>query len=738
MARIGSARTAAAWRSETLNQPEKLRFTRRIGSCVLQASVALFGLLVFLSYLYCVPEYYERLVSTCALQDCGRVAPAPPTTEALLRDGGLTVSSYALWFVGIDCAFTLPFACSAFLIALKGRREPMALLGALMLVSFGTTFPLLVHTASYGDPLRTIWFDAVSAIGWISLFLFFCLFPNGRFSPGWISLPLAFFSLAKIASAAFPNTALDSNYWPLPAVVALFGLPIASLVYSQIYRYRRTLTPEQRQQSKWIVFGFSVGSTSFLGISLLFQPSWYSSPSAFIYLNGLLHLFLLPIPLSLVFALLRRRLWDVDPVVSRTLVYLLLSACIAALYGFSIVFFGKLLHTADRFVPSLIAAAVIALLFAPIKEHLSKRVNRLFKGRHDDPIGMLSELRGLLTRPLPPEEMLRTLVRFIRRSLRIPYAAIAVEVNGASRIVSSDPGISPAADSRSFPIVHRGEEAGILIAAARSGETFTPADLRLLDVLLGHAGPVVENFSMTRGMKLLADDLQRSREKLVIAREEERRAIRRNLHDELAPRLAALGLNATAAEMNVRRDPEAAVELLANLRLAIRSTVEDIRTLVHDMRPASLDEWGLAGAIRQRIKELARPMELAGDGQGLPGLTIDFHEPPQLPELPAAVEVAVYWIASEAIANVVRHSGADDCQVKLEVAPGERVILEVSDNGIGSRERWSSSGRGGIGLASMRERAAELGGRCSIYRSPSGGTRVTASIPLPIGKEPPP
>jgi signal transduction histidine kinase len=207
--------------------------------------------------------------------------------------------------------------------------------------------------------------------------------------------------------------------------------------------------------------------------------------------------------------------------------------------------------------------------------------------------------------------------------------------------------------------------------------------------------------------------------------------IRRNLHDELAPRLAALGLNATAAEMYVRRDPEAATELLTELRQVIRSTVEDIRTLVHDMRPASLDEWGLVGAIQLRIRELERPGRLFGQEEGMSsGLNIEFHSPQRMPALPAAVEVAVYWIATESIANVVRHAHATECTVRLDMASDELLNIEINDNGIGVDERWIPSPRSGIGISSIRERAFELGGHCAIERLQAGGTRVFASIPV--------
>lgn len=703
---------------------------RRTFLLVLQPLVLLFGLFTILSYLSFIPEYYNVLVAKCVLQDCGLASPAPPTTEALLSAYGLTTGRYAVMFVLIDSIFTLLFTAPSFVIAVKGRHEPMALLASVMLISFGTTFPQLVHTAAKGLPFWETWFGAVGALGWITLFLFFCLFPDGRIVPKWTVAPIILFSLFKLVNL-FLNNRIDQNLWPLPLGFAVFAVPVAVLLYSQFHRYRTGSTPEQRQQTKWILYGLAIGLTAFLIISLLFDPNLFPTPMPYVYLNGFLHLFLLVIPLTLVLAVLRRRLWDVDPVVNRTLVYISLSATVVALYSFSILFLGQMLHTQDRFLPSLISTVVVATLFAPLKDWLQRSVDRLMKGRHNDPYGMLLELRSLLVKPLPPEAMLDTIVRFIRKSLRIPYAAIAIELNGHERLISTDSDGSAPAEKHRFPIAHLGKETGAFIVSNRPGEPFHSADLRLLDVLLGHAGPIADNYLMTKGMKLLADDLQQSREKLVLAREEERRMIRRNLHDGLAPRLAAIGLNATAAEMNVRRNPEAATELLAELRQVIRSTVEDIRTLVHDMRPANLDEWGLVGAVQQRIRELTRPMQLAEEGDGADdGLRIELQVTRDLPELPAAVEVAAYWIVSEAMTNVVRHAEASFCTVKLSMVSPKRLTVEVTDNGVGMDGRWGSSDQRGMGLASIRERAAELGGYCTMERLPVRGTRVTATLPV--------
>ena len=215
------------------------------------------------------------------------------------------------------------------------------------------------------------------------------------------------------------------------------------------------------------------------------------------------------------------------------------------------------------------------------------------------------------------------------------------------------------------------------------------------------------------GVRLM-DDLRRSRERLVLAREEERRRIRRDLHDDLAPTLAGLALTSATVSQLVHDDPSRAAELADRLQGELAAVVAGVRRLVDDLRPATLDELGLVGALREH----------AGHFAGAGRLQVDVEAPDNLPALPAAVEVAAYRVAQEALMNVARHAGAGNCRIRLVV--GETVRLEIADDGSGLGEDRQP----GVGLASMRERAAELGGTFEISSSPAG-TLVTVSLPLP-------
>ncbi|RTE11382.1 GAF domain-containing sensor histidine kinase [Paenibacillus whitsoniae] len=677
-----------------------------------------------------IPRYYDKLVATCIIDGCGKLVPAMPLTNA--GSFHLSLEDYALLFVCIDVIFTCVYYGAALLLMWKGFREPMAILAALAMVAFGTTFPSLSSVAFSTDTFQGWWFSLVASLGWVGLSLLFLLFPNGAFVPRW-TLGVFIFILIVDVSSFFHHGLIwiDITGSEYLEPMWYFGTTL-TLLYAQIYRYAKISSLAQRQQTKWVVYGLTVGMIGFLGMSILFSPGMNDGTAlTYVYLNAALNLVLLAIPMTLTMAVLRHRLWEIDPLVKRTLVYAALTVCVAALYILSVYYLGRIFETRDNLFVSLTATAIVAVVFAPLKERLQRLIHRMLKGRHDDPYAVLLELGSQLVRPLPPESMLEALADTVKDSLRLPYAGIAIGIGGEDAFVASSGTVQP--DVMASPIIHRGERLGTLYVSNRSpGESFSSEDHKFLEVLLQHAGPIVENVNMTLGMKLLAKDLQESREKLVLAREEERRQIRKNLHDDLAPRLAALALNAATAEKYVLKKPDAAIEMLGDLRHMIRATVAEIRTLVHDLRPPSLDELGLLSAIQERINELNKPAKLLADEQGTPLTRIRLLEPPQLPELPAAVEVAAYRIVTESLANVVKHSQATECSVKLSILTANRLVIEVTDNGRGVHTTYPQRfpGKGGIGLQSLRERAAELGGQCTIEQVEQGGTRVMAVLPF--------
>jgi signal transduction histidine kinase len=244
---------------------------------------------------------------------------------------------------------------------------------------------------------------------------------------------------------------------------------------------------------------------------------------------------------------------------------------------------------------------------------------------------------------------------------------------------------------------------------------------RLLEDLAHQIGASAHAALMTDEALRLSADLQRSRERLVEAREEERRRLRRDLHDGLGPQLSSQALTIDAVRALMRGDPDAAEELLLDLKAQAQDAVTDIRRLVYGLRPPALDDLGLLGALRESAAQY-----------GAKGLSVSVETPQSLPPLSAAVEVATYRIAQEAMTNVARHAGAKTCTVALAIDEAGVLSLEVRDDGRGIPEPQAHSAvRAGVGLTSMRERATELGGSLVVEPLPEGGTRVRARLPLP-------
>jgi two-component system NarL family sensor kinase len=338
-----------------------------------------------------------------------------------------------------------------------------------------------------------------------------------------------------------------------------------------------------------------------------------------------------------------------------------------------------------------LVGALVAATFAPTQTLMRGVVEQLLFGVRVDPLGAASAVAGTLG-----DDPVRAL-RAIRESLNLPYAALLVD--GTEVAVS---GVRP----RLTRILDL-DGVGSLVVGHRPGDhRLTAADEQVLRL-------TVPLLAQTLRARALAAELQESRGRTIAAVEDERRRLRRDLHDGLGPRLSGVAFTADAARNLIRVDPGAAEEMVAQLRADTVIAIEEIRRMVYAMRPPALDELGLVPALRQQAVGMrnrdGRPVAVSVSA-------------PELPDLPAAVEVAAYRIATEALANVARHSTSASAAVRIDATHGE-LRLEVADSG--TSDDW----RPGVGLASMRERATELGGTLSAGPGPHGGT-VSAVLPL--------
>jgi signal transduction histidine kinase len=614
------------------------------------------------------------------------------------------------------------FAAMGSLLAIKRPRNPVGwiMASAALLLVIGATGDLYAAwvMTTQGRP------DALAVLGaWVQswywlllLWLIFAalplVFPDGRLPSRRWRLPAAVGvvgTAASVVSGMLTDvlTGQDVDYRidnPIgvdglpgaeeqalfPVFSGLFLIGVVTAVAAVVVRFRRSRGVE-RQQMKW--FLFAVAPLLHLPISGL-TPEWVGS-MAFAWL-------LLALPVAVAVAVLKYRLDGIDVVINRTLVYGALTVIVVAIYVLVVGYLGAALRREDDLLISLVATGIVAVLFAPLRDRLQRAVSRLLYGQRAEPYAAVSRLGERLESTLAPDAVLPAIVSTVRESLRLPYAAIAL-ADGEPAVESGE----PVPGAVRFPLLYRSEEVGELVLGRRPGEDdFSPADRRLVADLARQAGVAVSAVRLTA-------DLQRSRERLVTAREEERRRLRRDLHDGLGAQLAGLTVQTGVLRGLIARDPAAAEELAGELRAELRTAIADLRRLVHGLRPPALDELGLVGAL-QRLAE----------GIGADGLVITVDVPAELPELPAAVEVAAYRIAQEALTNVARHAHARSAVVRLGV-DADALTVEVTDDGSGLPRDLVA----GVGLSSMRERAAEMGGSCRVEDAPGGGTRVVAVLP---------
>lgn len=591
----------------------------------------------------------------------------------------------------------------AVLLVVRKPDDRMAILTSLMLVFLGPYLLTGVNVTVSQQPGWELLSRLLLIVGGPLFFLFLFTFPDGRFINRWqqhLTLLLtAIYALGMLLSSeAYGNFSAAF----IPAALIL-GLGV------QVYRYLRLSSPAQRQQTKWVVLGAVGPVLLVLNWVLLIEPGVYvlpTDPLLFYAQQSLWAALGLLLPVALAFSILRYRLWDIDLIINRTLVYGALTAAVIAIYGLVVGGIGALFQAHDNRLLALIATGLAVVLFQPLRDRLQHGINRLFYGHRDEPLEVLARLGQRLEDSLTPEWVLPTLVETIAQTLKLPYVAIATQ--GDQPLASFGQTVT---NTQSFALVYQGATIGFLLAAPRSpGESFTLAEQQLLQNVARQAGTAVHALQLTT-------DLQHARQQIVTSREEERRRLRRDLHDGLGPSMAATLLKLGSARVLLATRPDLAGQLLAELETDIETILSDVRRIAYGLRPPTLDQWGLAGALRVYAETCHNNT-----------LSVQVDAPDTLPPLSAAIEVAAYHIGREALTNVVRHAQARRCRLKLWVEGGEhgRLHLTLQDDGRG----LLPDAPAGVGLMAMRERAAELGGIFEITGSPQSGTCITVSLPL--------
>jgi signal transduction histidine kinase len=618
----------------------------------------------------------------------------------------------------LTLAPTLILFAVALIVRYRAAPDRMSLICAYVLVFFGCGVVSPVPWVVFDGP-HTLWGSSLlTAVGRLSTPLglyafgvFFAVFPSGRFVPGWLRWAVV------AASAGLVFGVLIAGSGHVATASSIFQLTgFAILIVdacAQVYRYRRVSSPAERQQTKWVLLGL----TGSVGIVVASQLAWTAVPTRVAQsqvaqtLDGAVtwQLAFTVIAVGIAVAILRYRLWDVDLVINRVLLYASLTACVAGTYVLVVGYLGRALRTDTAPWMSLLATGVVAVAIQPLRGRLQRVINRLTYGQRDEPYTVVTQLGRRFAASSLGDQPLAAVVETVAGALKLPYVAIAIRSGGGEPIIAAFRGTATP-HPLTLPLTYQSDPIGdLLVAPRRVGESLTPRDVRLLHDLARQIGPAVHAVSLT-------GDLQRSRERLVSAREEERRRLRRDLHDGLGPTLAGLALKAGSIADQIPANPHAAQQTATDLYGEIRSTIGEVRRLVYGLRPPSLDELGLVGAVREAARQHSRPGPL----------DISVITDGDLSALPAAVEVAAYRIMLESLTNVGKHAGARTCMARM--SRGAYLALEISDDGVGMAHGRPS----GVGLLAIRERAAELGGSVAIESCAPTGTRVAVRIPLVV------
>jgi signal transduction histidine kinase len=576
-----------------------------------------------------------------------------------------------------------------------------ALSHATVAVAYGWAVRVFVVGASSAGGDLAVWLTQsglpveVLALNWMAMTV-----PDGRLPRGrlrWLTVALAMMTVLGLVTAGMSEFDIGGTDFagarhPLGRGSALPGFlpvvllaPTAPIVLGVVWARWRASVGDVRLAMRRIFVISALGLV--IPTLMLARPDLAVGVAQLI---GALQI------LAFMAVVLQHRLFGIDSLLERALRYSLLT-------GLLLVSYVALVAAGDAiFDESLgpFAAVAVALVALPAHDVLSRSVARFMYGDRDRPERVVASVIRRAGVAAAPDEMVRDVLGEIATGLRLDHVAICDPVRGEAFVQ-----IGPTGSGQPvrFDLIHRGRLIGLLEASPRSGEDgLTVADRAALEEISDHLAAMVDAATS-------AVALRESRERLVHVREEERRRLRRDLHDGLGPVLTGAALTSDAALNSIDRDPEKAKQLLGNARAELSGAIDEIRRLVEDLRPPSIDELGLIGSVKQHA-------------QRFPQLDVNVTQTADLPVLPAAVEVAAYRIATEALTNVAKHANATRATVGLHL--NGQLEVHIEDNGHNTQP-WVP----GVGLTSMNERATEIGG--TVTAGPNhGGGRVVAALPV--------
>ncbi len=711
-----------------------------------------------------------------------------PTDRRVLLAWGVFALAFAMWFAtnagylvlrpdttsdwgGTTLVANLPFVVMVLAFDVIGllitTRRPGNAIGWLVLAiglawsagdlvaAFGTY--AFQHGWSNADVLIALsqptWLPPIGLTGTFLILLF----PDGHLpSPRWrwfawtIAVGMTLMGLALLVA---PGTFEDSGYptlsnpLGLEAIRPFLGVLLAGLLIiplgmigsavAVVRRYRRSAGTE-RQQMKWLAYAAAVAAFTYAVamVASLVKGTGAADPGWLRVWQSLSLATLALIPIAIGFAVLKYRLYDIDVVINRTIVFGALATFIGAVYVGVVVLLGSAIGaTTTNPALSIAATAIVAVLFEPVRVRVQRVANRFVYGERATPYEVLSRFSERIAGTYATEDVLPRTARVIAEGTGAEHVGVWLRVgdglhergawppgDGAAApmtMAGTDLPTFPGAEA-TMPVRHSGELLGAVTVTKPRGETLTPGEAALLEDLAGQAGLVLSNVGLTAELQTRLDEiagrseeLRASRQRIVTTQDAERRRLERNIHDGAQQHLVALAVKLRLARGVLAKDPGRAAGMLGELRSEVDDAIETLSSLALGIYPPVLEERGIAAALESQGRIGAIPLEVVADG---------------VDRQPIETEAAVYFCCLEAIQNAAKYARASRVDVRLG-HEGANLAFEVRDDGVGFDTSVTATGSG---LQGMADRLSSLGGSVEIVSRPGEGTVVAGRVPAVV------
>jgi signal transduction histidine kinase len=555
---------------------------------------------------------------------------------------------------------------------------------------------------------RWRWFSWACGIGLAVVVMGIWVYPGTLDEPGFpgIENPIGVDALEPFLDVF--------GFLPLFAPLLVLGGAVGLVV-----RLRRTTDDVVRHQIRWLTYSAALIALLFV---LGFLPGAGDSQwNSWIQSLGVLSFVLIPITIGL--AVLRYRLYDIDVVIRKTVVIAIIVGAIALVYVAIVAGVGALVGVRSSPLLSALAAAIVALVFQPIRARARRFADRLVYGKRATPYEVMATFGDQLAGTYAADDVLPRTARVLGEGAGAERAEVRLAVGGAMRTVASWPPGAPDDDVEAthgaeadhiVEVRHQGELLGELAVRMPANDPIDPTREQLVQDLAAQAGLVLRNVRLTEDLRARLDDLRAAQKRLVTAQDEERRRLERNIHDGAQQQLVALQVRQRLVEQLVDRDPAKAKAMLAELQVDTATALDDLRDLARGIYPPLLADRGLAAALEAQAKRSPVPAVVRGADVG---------------RFRPEIEAAVYFSVLEALQNVAKYAAASQATISLERSEGE-LRFAVRDDGRG----FDPTANGyGTGLQGIADRLGALDGELEVDSGVGAGTQLIGRIP--IGRE---